>query len=218
MREAGAERGVVQSGVDAYEVDGGGRQNVREMGLGLALVGRAPQSGAAHGLGDGALVPDPVPFRPRGVGARSASREQLRPGPPEPPAVSHPRTPSGSACAQRPAHGGNQCAVARRHATARRPKAGPAPPPEPAPPCRARSGGSGSRPGPLKSKPGSSSCSTRRNFQSIRTRTWSAACLSGRPSAYWSTDTSANAPGAMAGRPPPSEGFHESHVIESRQH
>src|SRR5260370_4139936 len=56
VRDAGsAERGAVQPGIDADEVDGGGGQDVGEMGLGLATVGSAAQPGAADGLGDGAL-------------------------------------------------------------------------------------------------------------------------------------------------------------------
>ena len=56
MRDAGgAERGAVQPGIDADEVDGGSGQDAGEMGLGLAAVGRAAQPGAADGLGDGAL-------------------------------------------------------------------------------------------------------------------------------------------------------------------
>ena len=40
VRDAGgAERGAVQPGIGADEVDGGGGQHVREMGLGLAAVG-----------------------------------------------------------------------------------------------------------------------------------------------------------------------------------
>ena len=46
MRDAGcAERGAVQPGVGADEVDGGGGQDVGEMGLGLAAVGSAAQPG-----------------------------------------------------------------------------------------------------------------------------------------------------------------------------
>jgi len=55
----------------------------------------------------------------------------------------------------------------------------------------------------VKSKPGSSSSRPSRNFQSIRARTWSAACRSDSPSAYCGTDTSASAPGQTAGRPRP---------------
>lgn len=56
MRDAGcAERGAVQPGIGADEVDGGGGQDVGEVGLGLAAVGSAAQPGAADGLGD--MVP-----------------------------------------------------------------------------------------------------------------------------------------------------------------
>ncbi len=56
VRDAGgAERGAVQPGIGPDEVDGGGGQDVGEVGLGLAAVGSAAQPGPADGLGDGAL-------------------------------------------------------------------------------------------------------------------------------------------------------------------
>ncbi len=56
VRDAGgAERGAVQPGVGADEVDGGGGQDAGEVGLVLPVIGGAPQPGGADGLGDCAL-------------------------------------------------------------------------------------------------------------------------------------------------------------------
>jgi 3,4-dihydroxy 2-butanone 4-phosphate synthase len=56
VRDAGgAERGAIQPGVGADEVERCGVQDVGEVGLGLAVVGGAAHPGGADGLGDGAL-------------------------------------------------------------------------------------------------------------------------------------------------------------------
>jgi len=55
VRDAGgAERGAVQPGAGADEVNGGGGQHAGEVGLVLTAVGGAPQPGDADDLGDGA--------------------------------------------------------------------------------------------------------------------------------------------------------------------
>ena len=84
VRDAGgAERGAVQPGVGADEVDGGGGQDAGEMGLGLAAVGGAAQPGARgrpgrwcprrrRGCCSGLSIPGSAARRAAGRGARAA--------------------------------------------------------------------------------------------------------------------------------------------------